>query len=189
MAGIAKSKVKKDKYSKSKRPSFLTHKQAIDYEKARRNYNRRVDYNVKKWQKLYPGATMEELARLGVVPWKVSKTFNQLKNKTEYTSMRKLFNYTKTKKYKSEFKRDMKNRLKYVIDESYFPSPQLRQEIDSIINKMTADDLVRFNYDNAGLIGDLYHVYVENKDTDMIDADQYESSLDHLMKALRKYKR
>lgn len=188
MPGSVKAKAR-DRFSKGKRPSFLTRQQAVEYERARRNYNRRVDYHVRKWQKQYPGATAEELGRLGVVPWKIGKTVGELENKKEYANLRKLFNYTKTKKYRNKLKSDMKDRLKYVVDEAYFPPPELRQEIDSIINKMSSDDLVRFNYDNAGLIGDVYHAYVENKEMDAVDADQYESRLNEFMTALRKFKK
>lgn len=192
LRGVETPKVKPrgDRYSKGRRPDFLTRKQAIAFDKARRNFNRRIDYKVSKWQKIYPDATMEELARLGVVPWKYSKTLSDLEDKGQYQYLMKLFRSTKTKKYKAQFRKDMRERLKDVIAQAYFPSPEQMADIERIIDGMTEDELIRFNYDNAGMIGDLYDAYVENKEDDgLIDADQYEERLEDLMEALAPYRK
>lgn len=198
MSGIATNtltsayvKSKTDKYSKGRRPSFLSRSQAMSYDRARRNYNARVNYRVRQYMAANPGMTREQIIRTGIVDIPMYKKLGEIKNKSEYDTLMKMMRKSKTKKWKAMRSRELRETLYDVIAEAYHPSPAELSEIKSILSQMSDAEIVEFRWNNKTLVRSFFYAYDVNFNgaEGSVSADEMEAGRKAVLEALRKYKR
>lgn len=184
-------KARTDKYSKGRRPSFLSRSQAMAFDKARRNYNARVNYRIRRIMTQNPGMTREQVLRTGVVDLPMYKKLNEIKSKNEYSKLMGLMRKSKTKKWKGMRSRELRDTLYDVIAEAYYPSPAELEEIRGILRGMSDEDIVAFRWENKDLVRSFFYAYDVNFNgaDGALSADELEQGRQDVLNALRKYKK
>lgn len=198
VAGIRTPKVasayvksRTDKYSKGRRPEFLSRSQAMAFDKARRNYNARINYRIRQYMERNPGMTREQILRTGIVDIPMYKRLNELKNKSEYSKLMAMMRKSKTKKWKGMRSKELRDTLYDVIAEAYYPSPAELREIRGILNGMTDQEIVEFRWNNKALVKSFFYAYDVNFNgaEGAVSADEMEQGRKDVLDALRKYKK
>ena len=165
----------------------LTKKQSENFKRAKKNYNARVRYAVNKWRnKTGLDLSYEVLARTQVVPIKMHKNVSDIKNASEYQNLMKIMKQDKTKKYKKQRGRDIRDNLVYVIENAYYPSPEQDAEMKRLIGKMSDEDIINFRLINKNMVADYFEAYKANMyGGGIADADKYTDDMEAVMQALR----
>lgn len=179
----------KTQYDKGVRPSFLSKKEAVEFDGLRKSYNRSIQRQVKKYQQKYGEEVvdLEKLARTGVVPYRMQKTLFELDSRKEFLQLRKMMKHYKTKAYKAGKLSDMRKRLQRVVAEGYQPGDNMRRLINRLINKMDVDDILDFYFSSPDIVADVYNKYKQAGEEGDIDADAHQDSLGDLIISLEKY--
>ena len=165
----------------------LTKKQSENFKRAKKNYNARVSYAVNKWRnKTGLDLSYETLARTQVIPIKMHKKASDIKNASEYQNLMKIMKQDKTKKYRKERGRAIRNNLVYVIENAYYPSPEQDAEIKRLIGKMSDEDIIKFRLTNTTMVTDYFEAYKSNMyGGGIADADKYTDDMEAVMQSLR----
>lgn len=168
----------------------LTKAQRAKFSREKKNYNARVKYQVDKWTSKFPKMDAEDVMRTGIVPWKMTKRVTEIKNKAEYDALMKLMRQSKTKKHARLVSKETRETLKDVLDYAYFPSPEERAEMFSIIDKMTPDEIMEFRLGNPELVKNYFITYdIEYNGADLEMPEDRQTGLNKVMDALRVYKK
>ena len=113
MKAIVKQATAKKVAKPSKQASnVITKKQAEEFSRVKKNYNARIGYSVRKWNKtLAEPASYQVLSRTQVVPVKMYKKASEITTKKEYTTLMKIMKQDKTKKYKAKRSSDIRDTM------------------------------------------------------------------------------
>lgn len=178
----------KTRFSKGVRPSFLSRKEAEEYDEMRKAYNRSIQRQVRRYQKEYgEDVDLDKLSRTGVIPYKVKKNLTDLEDRREYVTLKRMMKRYRTKEYKAGKLKDMRKRLKRVVAEGYQPGDDLRRAINRIIDKTSVDDIVDFYFRSKDVVGDVFDAYKENMTEGALDTDAFADRLEELLESLEPY--
>ena len=188
MKAIVKQATAKKVAKPSKQASkVITKKQAEEFSRVKKNYNARIGYGVRKWNKmLAEPASYEVLSRTQVVPVKMYKKASEITTKKEYTALMKIMRQDKTKKYKAKRSSDIRDTMVYVIENAYFPTPEELARLKKLVARMTDEDIIRFRLENKDLVGDYFEAYKKTIDASWGSAGD-ESRMDGLLAVLEGY--
>lgn len=188
MKAIVKQATAKKVAKPSKQASnVITKKQAEEFSRVKKNYNARIGYSVRKWNKiLAEPASYEVLSRTQVVPVKMYKKASEITTKKEYTALMKIMKQDKTKKYKAKRSSDIRDTMVYVIENAYFPTPEELARLKKLVARMTDEDIIRFRLENKDLVGDYFEAYKKTIDDSWGSAGD-ESRMDGLLAVLEGY--
>lgn len=179
----------KTQTAKGVRPSFLSKKEAEEYIGLRESYNRSIQRQVKKYQKIYGDdvVDLEKLSRTGVVPYKIQKGLGDLEDRRQFLQIRRMMKHYRTKAYKQGKLSDMRKRLQKVVADGYLPGDDMRRLINRLINKMSVEDILDFYFAHSDVVGDVYNKYEEHNTKGAIDTDATRDSLGDFLISLEKY--
>lgn len=188
MKAIVKQATAKKVAKPSKQASnVITKKQAEEFSRVKKNYNARIAYSVRKWnKKLAEPASYQVLSRTQVVPVKMYKKASEITTKKEYTALMKIMKQDKTKKYKAKRSSDIRDTMVYVIENAYFPTPEELARLKKLVARMTDEDIIRFRLENKDLVADYFEAYKKTIDDSWGSAGD-ESRMDGLLAVLEGY--
>ena len=188
MKAIVKQATAKKVAKPSKQASnVITKKQAEEFSRVKKNYNARIGYSVRKWnKKLAEPASYAVLSRTQVVPVKMYKKASEITTKKEYTALMKIMRQDKTKKYKAKRSSDIRDTMVYVIENAYFPTPEELARLKKLVARMTDEDIIRFRLENKDLVADYFEAYKKTIDDSWGSAGD-ESRMSGLLAVLEGY--
>lgn len=173
--------------AKGVRPSFMSKKEAEEFQRLRRNYNQRVARRMKALRARYPDIDLEEAARAGAVPYKMQKRLGDLEDRRQYLALKKMMKHTTTKTFRAARLRDMRSRLLTVIANAYGPGAEEMEEAERLVKAMDEEDILDLYFAEKEAITDVYNAYKDAMEAGVIDAQLYEEKLAELMDLLRHY--
>ena len=144
------------------RPSFLTKKEAEDFQVAKRKYNDRVRKNETR-AALEFSTDRETIRRTGYYGVPVYKKLTEVGTKREYDALMKLMTRPQDKTLRRieriQHDAEFKQTLLMVLDQSYGPSADDFAEMREIIQGMTGREIVEFRLNNPDLVRDWFWRY------------------------------
>lgn len=155
-------------------------KRISDLEKAVKNRNRRIRYQVKRLAGEFTPENYAKLARSGYLPSALKVDFSQVKTVADYNLLMKMLTADKTKQWKGMRLDAMRNWMKAMVQKGAYVDRRMDSELYDFIDHMSELDILRFREENKDLVSDVFEWYAEP----YIDLDERNWLWDSIRKSL-----
>lgn len=128
-------------------------------DKAIRNRDRRVRYQVKKMAGEYTPENYAKLARSGYLPSQIKVDFSKIKTIKDYNILMRMLEADKTPEWKSLRLHSMRKWISTMVAKNIYVTPDQDPELFNRLADMSEAEILQFRKDNPLLISDFFEWY------------------------------